>query len=123
MDGIHAAIKTMQNIRASTLFFDASPKSLLSKKENMRVEHGRPVENALPQCSNPRKTTERKTEGQGKMKIIDRVRALIKERHEFARAKRQLYGMSDRELADIGIARCDITRLLEKQGKSDVRAA
>ena len=51
---------------------------------------------------------------QNKASLIARILNYVRERIELSRAKNELYAMTDRELADIGILRTDIALLAER---------
>ncbi len=55
---------------------------------------------------------------QNKASLIARLLNYVRERIELSRAKNELYAMTDRELADIGISRGDIPRLANRNLRS-----
>jgi uncharacterized protein YjiS (DUF1127 family) len=56
------------------------------------------------------------------LEVPQRIFAYLAERRRIARTVAQLQGLSDRMLADIGLQRCDITRLARYGRDTEVRS-
>ena len=55
--------------------------------------------------------------------ITLKIGAYIRAYSEYRRAKRELYNLSDRELSDIGISRCDIETIAKQASKDTLATA
>lgn len=56
------------------------------------------------------------------LEVSQRIFAYLAERRRVARTVAQLEGLSDRMLADIGLQRCDITRVARYGRDADLRS-
>ena len=56
------------------------------------------------------------------LEVPQRIFAHLAERRRIARTVAQLQGLSDRMLADIGLQRCDITRVARHGRDADLRS-
>ena len=57
------------------------------------------------------------------MKIIKKVTRWLERQERISRTKKELYSLSDRELSDIGLSRCDIDRVSRQRSREPINVA